>query len=91
MKINEKRGERFKGEKQGKKQRREDIESLKIQQMIRGQENNCSPMGLYSEVNPSRTRSGHQSYNHRGNMRKQKTEKRSMSYDRDKVRKQKAV
>ena len=33
-------------------------------------------MGLYSEVNPSRTRSGHQSYNHRGNMRKQKTENR---------------
>ena len=55
-------------------------------------------MGLNSEVNPSRTRSGHQSYNHRGNMRKQKTEngkqkteKRRMSYDRDKIREQKAV
>ena len=33
-------------------------------------------MGSNSEVNPSRTRSGHQSYNHGGNMRKQKTENR---------------
>ena len=56
--------------------------------MIGEQENNCSPMGLNSEVNPSRTRQGHQSYNHRGNMRKQKTENRKQKTENRKQKKE---